>query len=499
MSGLKILLIAPWGYPPLWRTSNYQLNNVWIAGRTFSGRCTGCSSSLCLYFTLKSSSKIADTWLLVIGSDSVISPEKRWPIRENVEKWFNDIKKQLFDTTKCEEISKKSEWLEDIYVEVVPSIGQYYGYYFKGDIIEVFVEAYRAITNYMEKLKPSIIVLDTTHGLNILTIATLYATIAASIIYNKKVYIFNSEPYPPGTRTKACVKGEKPVPIDNTPELNIHDISTLQWIIDYLRALNFLRYLNEKPLAKMIRVIEGIENPLINKLVTNMICMIEALRTGLLGLIYNNSKFSNGENISFTIRSIVEKLKELPKIQRDKPWTKPIVRDKNVEYELSIKDIPIRYIPILDALRKIIGELEGLAEIESLKEFTKQIAILLDSKGYWEKKQIIVHEAFDLLDIVEEIYENEKTTEIDRELLRKYWKKRKGIKDDREGASAESSHELVSPRNFAAHAALNHNVLEKIKTSDDGKDIVEIVYNYTDLKKTIKQIGDKTSLMKCIS
>ncbi len=489
MSGLKILIIAPWGYPPLWRTSNYQLNNVRIARRTFSGRCTGCSSSLCLYFTLKSSSEIANTWLLVIGSDSVISPEKRGPIRENVEKWFNDIKKQLFDTTKCEEISKKNEWLEDIYVEVVPSIGQYYGYYFKGDIIEVFVEAYRAITNYMEKLKPSIIVLDTTHGLNILTIATLYATIAASIIYNKKekVYIFNSEPYPPGTRTKACVKGEKPVPIDNTPELNIHDTSTLQWIIDYLRALNFLRYLNEKPLAKMIRVIE--ENPLMNKLVTNMICMIEALRTGLLGLIYNNSKFSNGENISFTIRSIVEKLKELPKIQRDKPWTKPIVRDKNVEYELSIKDIPIRYIPILDALRKIIGELEELAEIESFKEFTKQIAILLDSKGYWEKKQIIVHEAFDLLDKAKKIHDKEKTNEIDRELLIKYWEKEKGIK----------SNKLVSPRNFAAHAALSHNVLEKIKTSDDGKDIVEIVYNYTDLKKTIKQIGDKTSLMKCIS
>jgi len=40
--------------------------------------------------------------------------------------------------------------------------------------------------------------------------------------------------------------------------------------------------------------------------------MIEALRTELIGLVFNNSKLSGGTNIPFTIREIVKKLEQLP-------------------------------------------------------------------------------------------------------------------------------------------------------------------------------------------
>ncbi len=139
--------------------------------------------------------------------------------------------------------------------------------------------------------------------------------IGVSIAYDKKVYIFNSEPYPLGVRSQTCIQGEKPGIRDMLPLLNIHDISTLQWVIEYLRALSFLEYYNEKPLAKILNIGKNTDHSRLETIMNDIVCMIEALRTGLVGLVFNNSKLSGGTNIPFTIREIVKRLEQLPNLK----------------------------------------------------------------------------------------------------------------------------------------------------------------------------------------
>ena len=494
-SGFKVLIVASWGYPPQWREARYCMRNVRIGGIVLDNCCIGCSSSLTLYLLLKSHDMVSNTQLLVIGSDTVIKPSGS-DIRGSVEKWFNSIKKTLLDTTRCNGLEKKDEWVNDIHVGVVPGIGEYYGYFFRGDIVKMFVEAYRNIVKNIKDFNPSVIALDTTHGLNILTIAVLYATIAASIVYNKSVFIVNSEPYPLGRKTSTCIPSEKPKPVNGVPELYIHDISLLQQVIDFLRALNSMRYLNEKQLNKLLEGLrrQSSSNQEYVEVIDKITCMVEASRTGLLGLIYNNSKLSNGKSIPFTIRNIYDILNRFPKLDYNTPWFKPCIKNREVVYEENISMIPAEYVPILDFLRKYMGEFETLAQSEYLKEFAKHMGKILEKSGYWDRKQIVVEEASDLTEIACKVFRETGKEVIDNRLLEEYWRKSKGFLGD------GHSNKIADPRNFAAHAALNFNILNSIRVIEENGEckIVEIIYDYNKLMKTLENLGKSSKLCKCL-
>ncbi len=516
MSGLRVLLVAPWGHPRFWRMSRYNIGSIRIAGRNIGGECEGCSSTISLYLLLKSRRDIQDAWLLAIGSDTVKPPTSNGSIREDVKKWFGRVKNELFSSTRCTDIEKDEGWFEDIYVEVVPGLGRFYGYNFRGSIIHMFVEAYRAITSYIEKLKPSILLLDTTHGLNILTITVLYAAIGASIIqrietnHDKELGIINSEPYPSGASSKKCIEEnnistaggwrvKKNETTKEVPALNLHDISSLQWVIQYLRALAFLEYFNEKPLDRLLRSHKNNEITRLKNIMERIICMIEAIRTGLAGLIFNNSRLSDGTSIPFTVRTITGMLEQLPVPRKDEPWIKPVLKGNVVEYEPTIKGVKLEYIPIIDALFKLMEGFRDLAAADSLKEFGNRLGELLRRKGYWDKERIVVHETSDLTEIAGRILggnDGEQGYVVTGEQLRQYWEKVKGVKT---GSTDGQDSKIPSPRNFAAHAALNHSLIEKI-VLDRDREVVEVIYDAEKLCRVFgNEIGKKnTSLLKCL-
>ena len=68
--------------------------------------------------------------------------------------------------------------------------------------------------------------------------------------------------------------GRKPGIRDMLPLLNIHDISTLQWVIEYLRALSFLKYYNEKPLAKILNIDKNTDHSRLETIMNNY-CMYD--------------------------------------------------------------------------------------------------------------------------------------------------------------------------------------------------------------------------------
>ncbi len=245
--------------------------------------------------------------------------------------------------------------------------------------------------------------------------------------------------------------------------------------------------------------------------------MIEALRTGLVGLVFNNSKLSGGTNIPFTIREIVKKLEQLPNLKDNKVLIKPVLKDNTVEYEIEYgskdkipdtnycffdKDFRLEFLPVIDALikYKYKEEFKDLAKIDSLKEFGERIGDLLSEKGYWDKKQIVIHETSDLTVIAKNIQKElgeDKGIEIPGELLREYWKKAKKRDSDKESVN-DLVEEIPSARNFAAYAALNHDIIEIIKL-DENSEIIEIIYNGEKLYRILKEKTSKyTSLLKCI-
>ncbi len=123
-------------------------------------------------------------------------------------------------------------------------------------------------------------------------------------------------------------------------------------------------------------------------------------------------------------------------------------------------------------------EFKDLAKIDSLKEFGERIGDLLSEKGYWDKKQIVIHETSDLTVIAKNIQKElgeDKGIEIPGELLREYWKKAKKRDSDKESVN-DLVEGIPSARNFAAHAALNHDIIEIIKLDENGE-IIEIIYN----------------------
>ncbi len=510
MGGLKVLLVAPWGHPRFWKMSRYNIKDIRIAGRNIGGECEGCSSTISLYLLLKSRRDIQDAWLLAIGSDTVKRPTSNGSIRDDVKEWFERVSNELFSSTRCMGVEKDEGWVEDIFVEVVPGLGRFYGYNFRGSIIHMFIEAYRAITSYIEKLNPSILLLDTTHGLNILTITVLYAAVGASIIHDKRLSIINSEPYPSGASSKKCIEenntitvggmgGKKNETTDEVPALNLHDISALQWVIQYLRALAFLEYFNEKPLDRLLRSYENNEITRLKNIMERITCMIEAIRTGLAGLIFNNSRLSNGTSIPFTVRTITEMLEQLPVPRKDEPWIKPVLKGNIVEYEPTIKGVKLEYIPIIDALFKLMEVFGDLAAADSLREFGKRLGELLHRKGYWDKKQIVVHETSDLTEIARKILggnDGEQGYVVTGEQLRQYWENVKGFKT---GSTDGQDSKIPSPRNFAAHAALNHSLIEKI-VLDRDREVVEVIYDAEKLCRVFgNEIGRKnTSLLKCL-
>ncbi|ADI31307.1 CRISPR-associated CARF protein Csx1 [Staphylothermus hellenicus] len=502
-SSFRVLVVAPWGYPKGWDEAKYCLRKASDRGIDIGGCCISCSSSLTLYLLLKSYDEVDDARLLIIGSDTVIKPDIN-DLRGNVEKWFYETVKDLFNRTKCDGLEKNPEWVNDIYVGVVPGIGEYHGYYFKGDIIKMFLESYRNIVLNIESFKPSVIVLDTTHGLNILTIATLYATVAASIVYGKKIYTFNSEPYPPGRRAgkhRQLEKSEKleseEKQIQDVPSLNIHNISLLQKIIDFLRALDSLRYLSEKQLNKLLK---GLREKRVHdkyvELMDKTVCMVEALRSGLLGLLYSNSKLSNGRNIPFTVNNIYNSLKKIYQVDYNRPWITPDITDNTVEYRSLLPEELAKYIPILDFLQKyMVEEYSRLLNLEPLylKEFAKHVSRILDRNGYWDRKQIIIKEASELTETACEASKDTGREIIDAKLLKEYWAKKKGIQ-------SIGNDKIVDPRNFVAHAALNHNIIKYVKVEWRNHEcgIIEVEYDYNKLVKTLKNIGGASKIHECI-
>jgi len=512
MSGIKVLIVSPWGLPQQWKECIYSLNTGLLPGININTKCESCSSSMSLFLSLQACKNISDVKMLIIGLDTLVPPDKE-PIYDNAEKHLREFVEKIFDSTICENIDKDKKWLRNIEVRSVPGIGIYHKHTYKGNILYMFIEAYHGIIYMLETFKPHIILLDTTHGLNILTITTLYATVAASIIYGIKLTILNSEPIPPGTATEKCIKIDiRPPKIEEPPNLNILDISDLQWIIDYVRAINSIQYLNEKPLSRLIQAKtfpyrDNDVSARILNLLHRITCMIEALRTGLLGLVYPNSKYclnDRNEEIPFNIDKIINDTKQLINeynISFDKNirWIVSKKNDSKINYMPNIKLGDPKYIVVLDALRKFVEKLEkrGLREYSNLNSFARKLANYIDERGFWDKKEIIRNEAANLMKIINEIIKNEKIYEISSEKLKKYWTKSKGII---EGSGGKGKGDLPNTRNFVAHAALNHNIIKKIevKTDDNGINEVIIVYDYNRLLKTLQQIGKNSNLYKCL-
>lgn len=180
-----ILIVAPWGYPPQWGLVEYDVRLKRKPLDRVHFKCKSCSSTIALLASLLKHG-FTNVHLAIIGVDTRVKPNSKGDYRKTVmERYKGDFKTLIDKTIEVNEFDEvlgrrlKAYGNGDSRVSfiIIPGVGIYYGYDYRGDIDQIFLTIYSRLLGVLERseLSKAMVVLDLTHGINYQTVITLYA------------------------------------------------------------------------------------------------------------------------------------------------------------------------------------------------------------------------------------------------------------------------------------------------------------------------------------
>ena len=379
-------------------------------------------------------------------------------------------------------------------IVLVPGTGTYYDYKFMGNVEQIFIKIMYSIIKSIKEIggeKGPKIIVDISHGLNYLTLITVYATIAAILSTSpnleENLLIINSEAFPPNIKGKRCLKGKR---IDlrediEIPDLNILDFSKMQTVIKIIRSLNSLWYLDERPLEMILdeKILKSGELGF-GKNLQDLINFVKAIRLGLIGLIIPNTKIFdpsqqvkplpfNVENVLERLNGIIEKL-ETETVKEFEPVIDKV--KKVVKYdEANI------FSTLKESLLKVKERIEPIEKLKNASDVLATLKNVFDEL-YREIKQenvgMIVSEELDKIQnkLKKEIVKKGKIKLNRREILDLF--KIRGIP---KGDSREKI------RNILAHAGFIFTHMTNLKYD---KRTMEITYRW-EIFDLLRELGFK--------
>ena len=407
----NVIIVAPWGYPPQWQKSRYSvsLDDRGILIKDFE--CQTCSSTISLAAALRERADIDLRKIIIIGLDTVLSPKESpdgKSHRDKVKMWFRDVISELIDRKNCNCCDFLTEDLFDVII--VPGIGTFYGYTFKGSVNHIFLRVFSEIARYLDDLIHVDVFLDTTHGVNYQVIATLYATIAAIVSSDpelkieNRLFIMNSEPFPQGVKTSRCIQPlnlpTKPQnlrsiqtsEISQLPFLGIQNFSELHNAIRALRAITNLSMLDERPLKRFLSIIKRKSE--LEEQLNRLTQFFKYLRLGLAGLVYPHSNF---ELNAYKINEMIADFYAIARKELTKDFTPHIDHDRKI---ITYENASIHYAlsKILERIRQSI--IEKLSNAKNINEFKKKLQEIYDKKNMKDKVFIIEREFYSLQEML---------------------------------------------------------------------------------------------------
>ena len=387
----RILIIAPWGYPPQWRIADYTISfqEHLLLRRIGLTRCRTCSSTIALMAGLYELGRLGEEYspkikTLIIGLDTVVDPStlsSSEALREEASRLYLEYFRQILQASKdCK--NRVSE--EQVEIHVIPGMGKFHDWSFKGSIDIMFNAAFNKLVDSIESFKPSLIVLDLTHGINYQTIVVLYATVAATALLGKenKLVMANSEPYPVGVRTPSCIKSRNPGREDKeSVDMSIIDTTRLQKVIVFTRLMREIMHLNTEPISHVVKELEAIgQTELATYIRTRLRPFIGLLANGIVAPTYPHAYITKpGPDCNDEEEPVLRNpLREEPPRIAAKTY-EPIIsrKDKTIVYEEDTA-----YASLTKVIEVLVNNLRRKLGAEYLQEYMEKIKKLYQELGY---------------------------------------------------------------------------------------------------------------------
>lgn len=387
---LRILVIAPWGYPPQWGKADYTVSfqEHPLLRKIEQTRCRTCSSTIALMASLNKLNKVEEKYrpevkALIIGLDTIVDPGAASSdnLRREAKRLYHDYFRQILQESKdcASSIDEKS-----VEIHVIPGIGRFYDWSFKGSIDVMFNAAFNKLVDTIESFKPSLIVLDLTHGINYQTIVVLYATVAATALLGKEkgLVMASSEPYPAGVRTPTCIKSERRKREEKESiDMNILDTTRLQKVIIFTRLMREIMHLNTEPINYAVKELEAIgQTRLATYIKTTLKPFVGLLANGIVAPTYPQSYIAKpspdcNDEEEPVLRNPLQK-------EPPRPATKsyePIInrREKTITYEEDTA-----YASLTKVIEVLVNNLRHKLGAENLQDYMVKVKSLYRELGY---------------------------------------------------------------------------------------------------------------------
>lgn len=398
----RVLLVASWGFPRSWREVKYYVS---IKNKAFENFqpvvCRARSSTLAIAAALLRWGY--DVEVVIYGTDTLVSPDDgevggdgarlRHLARES---YLGSLNRMVSECSCCSELS--SSLPGKVSVVVVPGLGLYYGYRFNASIEhvfnKVFVDLYVRLGDRERSVKW--VFIDLTHGVNYLMVATLYAAVAAAVLFGKegRVVMLNSMPVQPLPQTargelaaqtigrQALEEGGEP------PVVEVADVSRLQYGISFIRSLMSLRSFDTEPVKEALKNLrkQGGEVPEdVLDLIGRAATFLDLIRNGMAALAYPGSCRSSSSEAWKCVKLGFNVCEELGKYRREPDpaeydYVPTIDRNsRTVDYgRTDVWTTLLRY-PLVKVLEDICKEMGGS---DNLVEFLGRTRKVLSSKKY---------------------------------------------------------------------------------------------------------------------
>lgn len=490
MGGPSVLVVAAWGYPPAWRKARYTVTINHPAFKDAKPvECTTCSTTVALANYLAYKSRHVD--VLIFGVDTVSTPaqgEDGGGFRERVKQQYEKWLQTLIETSKgclTETSREKISWT----VETLPGLGIYRGWRFESSPLLLFNAAAASILERIEKVDPSFIVVDLSHGVNYQTVSVLYATVAAAVIKNleKQLLIFNSDPYPPEASSPTCVESEKLGKNPEEPSLNINDVTELQRAVRRIRQITALRRLQMPEMEERDQ----------DETIRQLLACVCALANGAAALCFKGARYDDG--------TTPLSLPEPPKLSP--PHAAPEVKQEMVRYPAPDPAYPVRR-----AVAEVIKELKKLRETDELVTFLNNVAKKYEELHMVQNSLVLRRTAEELGKVVQH-YKDVDYVEVPAadlmSIIQRSKDTRSGEPDDIGQEESKDVKEQLerqkrdvrekkeedvdwAVRNLLAHGGLSYVALQHITVKE--KKIDEVIYDKDVLPKLINRLLKKCKI-----
>ncbi len=220
----KILIVSPWGNPRSWRYAAYKIDGVEICCRT--------SLIPLILLALKKGHNVR-VCVVCVDTISVLelgeeTPNNYGEIRESAKNYIARYLGEFLEETKGQDIEAELRKTIDQVssnIIVAPGMGEYsvqnQRYKFKSQLELFYLYVYLSLLKVALEYRPDEVWLDLTHGINYMPTFTYRAvrrlceTLKLLHLEDIPLRIYNSDPYPLGSRSEKCMA---------TPTLIIHKV-----------------------------------------------------------------------------------------------------------------------------------------------------------------------------------------------------------------------------------------------------------------------------------